>query len=73
MNRIGDELHRVGLVLLLLMMAGMPPVAASGERIVVYGATGAIGGLITQEALRRGDTVVGVARDPTKLTISDPR
>ena len=72
MNRIGDELYRVGLVLLLLLMAGMPSAAASGTRIVVYGATGAIGSLITQEALRRGDTVVGVARDPTKLKISDP-
>lgn len=72
MKRIGDELHRLGLVLLLLVMAGARPAAASGERIVVYGATGAIGGLITQEALRRGDTVVGVARDPTKLKINDP-
>jgi putative NADH-flavin reductase len=72
MNRIGDELNRVGLALLLLLMAGMQSAAASGERIVVYGATGAIGSLITQEALRRGDTVVGVARDPTKLKISDP-
>ncbi len=72
MNRIRDELYRVGLVLQLLLVAGMPSAAASGKRIVVYGATGAIGSLITQEALRRGDTVVGVARDPTKLKISDP-
>ena len=72
MNRIGDKRYRVGLVLLLLMMAGMRSAAASGTRIVVYGATGAIGSLITQEALRRGDTVVGVARDPTRLKISDP-
>ena len=72
MNRIGDELCRVGLVLLLVLMAAMSSAAASGKRIVVYGATGAIGGLITQEALQRGDTVVGVARDPTKLAISDP-
>ena len=71
MNRIGDELGRVGLVL-LLMMAGLSSAAASGARIVVFGATGAIGGLITQEALGRGDTVVGVARDPSKLAISDP-
>jgi len=71
MNRIGDELCRVGLVLLLLM-AGMQSALAAGARIVVYGATGAIGGLITEEALRRGDTVVGVARDPSKLAISDP-
>ncbi len=71
MNRIGDELCRAGLVLLLLM-AGMQSALAAGARIVVYGATGAIGGLITEEALRRGDTVVGVARDPGKLAISDP-
>ena len=72
MNRNSREMYRVGLVLLLLMMAGTRSAAASGERIVVYGATGAIGSLITQEALQRGDTVVGVARDPTKLKISDP-
>lgn len=72
MNRIGDELCRVGLVLLLLM-AGLSPAAASGARIVVYGATGAIGSLITEEALQRGDTVIGVARDPSKLKVSDPR
>ena len=72
MNRNSREMYRVGLVLLLLMMAGTRSAAASGERIVVYGATGAIGSLIAQEALRRGDIVVGVARDPTKLKISDP-
>lgn len=71
MNRIGHKVYRVGLVVLLLM-AAMQSALAAGARIVVYGATGAIGGLITEEALRRGDTVVGVARDPSKLTISDP-
>jgi len=70
MNRIGDVLCRGGLMLLLV--AGMGSAAARGERIVVYGATGAIGSLITHEALSRGDTVVGVARDPTKLQINDP-
>src|SRR5215472_17285418 len=72
MKWIGGEMYRVSLILLLLMTVGMQSAAASGERIVVYGAPGAIGSLITQEALRRGDTVVGVARDPTKLKISDP-
>ncbi len=71
MNRIGDVLCRSGLVLLLV--AGMGTAAARGERIVIYGATGAIGSVIAQEALRRGDTVVGVARDPSKLEISNPR
>ena len=72
MNRFADRLYRVALVLLLVVMAGLRPAAASGVRIVVYGATGAIGSLITKEALRRGDTVIGVARDPAKLKISDP-
>lgn len=57
---------------LLLLVAGIGSAAAKGERIVIYGATGAIGSLIAQEALRHGDTVIGVARDPTKLEISDP-
>ncbi len=70
MSRIGDVLCRSSLVLLLV--AGMGSAAARGERIVVYGATGAIGSVIAQEALRRGDIVVGVARDPTKLKISNP-
>jgi uncharacterized protein len=71
MNRIGEVLSR-GALALLLVMVGMRAAAASGERIVVYGATGAIGSVIVQEALRREDTVIGVARDPTKLRISNP-
>lgn len=52
-------------------MLGAESAAARGERIVIYGATGAIGSVIAHEALRRGDTVIGVARDPTKLKIND--
>src|SRR5215472_18900838 len=70
MNRIGDVLCRGSLVMLLVVGLGSAP--ARAERIVIYGATGAIGSLIAQEALSRGDTVVGVARDPTKLKISNP-
>lgn len=70
MNRIGNGLNRVALALLLLLAAGIAPAAAA--RIVVYGATGAIGGLITEEALRRGDTVIGVARDPSKARFDNP-
>jgi uncharacterized protein len=70
MNRIGAVRCRSSLWLLLVM--GMGSAAAKGERVVIYGATGAIGGVIAQEALSRGDTVIGVARDPTKLKISNP-
>lgn len=72
MNRISRSLARSCLALLLVVV-GMGTAAAKGERIVVYGATGAIGGLIAQEALNRGDTVIGVARDPSKVSISNPR
>jgi hypothetical protein len=57
---------------LLLVVVGIGTAAAKGDRIVVYGATGAIGGLIAQEALNRGDTVIGVARDPSKATLRNP-
>ncbi len=70
MHRMSDLLCRGSCVLLLVL--GVGTAVAKGQRIVVYGATGAIGGLIAQEALSRGDTVVGVARDPTKLKISNP-
>ena len=70
MNRI-ELLRRSGFALLLLVIMGST--ATAGERIVIYGATGAIGSVIAQEALKRGDTVVGVARDPTKLKIDNPR
>ncbi len=36
--------------------------------IVVYGASGKIGGLIVDEALERGHTVIGVSRNPGNLT-----
>lgn len=70
MRRIGKALCRGALALVLV--AGMGSAAARGARIVIYGVTGAIGSVIAQEALSRGDTVTGVARDPTKLTISNP-
>lgn len=71
MNRMRQLLGQSCLALVLAVV-GMGTAAAKGERIVVYGATGAIGGLIAQEALSRGDTVIGVARDPSKVTVNDP-
>jgi putative NADH-flavin reductase len=38
------------------------------SKIVVFGATGYAGGAIVRELLRRGHTVVGVARDTAALT-----
>jgi uncharacterized protein len=43
--------------------------AAEPKTIVVYGASGNIGGKIAREALNRGYRVVGVSRDPAKDTI----
>jgi hypothetical protein len=71
MRRIAQVLCR-GALAVLLVVAGVQTAAARGERIVVYGATGAIGSLIVQEALSRGDTVIGVARDPGKLPVANP-
>ena len=70
MKRVGKFLCSSGLMLLLVV--GVGSAAARGEKIVIYGATGAIGSVIAQEALSRGDTVVGVARDPSKLKLNDP-
>lgn len=69
MSRIRKLLGRTGLALLLTV--GMGAAVATNLRIVVYGSTGAIGSVIAREALRRGDTVLGVARDPAKLLITD--
>jgi putative NADH-flavin reductase len=46
-----------------------PP--AQAMKIVVYGASGAIGGVIVDEALSRGHTVIGVSREPGKLKRSN--
>lgn len=45
---------------------------AMADRIVVYGATGAIGSKIVDEALQRGHDVIGVSRSPDKLQLDHP-
>ncbi|MFT3907543.1 MAG: NAD(P)H-binding protein [Steroidobacteraceae bacterium] len=45
--------------------------SVSAATIVVYGATGSVGSVIVREALSRGDTVIGVARDPQKVSFDD--
>jgi putative NADH-flavin reductase len=52
----------------LLAAAGFA-LPASAATLVVYGASGAIGGLIVNEALDRGHTVIGVARQADSMKI----
>jgi putative NADH-flavin reductase len=54
-----------------LMVANQTAVAAddpASQTMVVYGASGKIGGLIVQQALARGHKVIGVSRSPDKLS-----
>ena len=46
--------------------------AQDSQTIVVYGASGSIGGLIVEEALERGHAVIGVSRSPDRLTVEHP-
>lgn len=64
---------RRALVILAMLSAAFAAPLARAEKIVVYGASGAIGGVIVNEALSRGDTVIGVSREPTKLQFADKR
>ena len=57
-------------LLALVIMVGLtlqPLQAVKGETIVVYGASGKIGGVIVDVALERGYNVIGISRDPGKL------
>jgi len=67
MRRIYRSLVSTFFVLAVLSNAA---IAADGDAltIVVYGASGKIGGLIVNEALERGHTVIGVSRNPGNLT-----
>ncbi len=40
-------------------------------QLTILGASGATGQELTRQALERGHTVTGIARDPTKITIPD--
>jgi hypothetical protein len=54
---------------ILLSVAGLTSTSVHAMTIVVYGASGPIGSLIVNEALSRGDRVIGVSRDPSKLRL----
>ena len=54
---------------LLCGVIGLTALQAGAETIVIYGASGRVGGVIAAEALDRGHQVVGVSRDPGSLNI----
>lgn len=66
---------RVLLAAALLLAAAVARSAPPGGPldILVYGATGKIGSLTVEEALRRGHRVTAVSRDPSQITLHDPR
>ena len=67
---------RSGLDLITIAMLGLPLGAFSSsafaDKFIVYGATGSVGSVIVDEALRRGHEVVGVSRDPENAQSARP-
>ena len=57
---------------LAALLGGAAVQAQDSQSIVVYGASGSIGGLIVNEALERGHSVIGVSRSPDRLTVEHP-
>ena len=45
------------------------PALASAATVVLYGASGRVGGLIADEAIERGHRIIGVSRNPDSLTL----
>ena len=58
----------------LALLGLIGPVAphALADTFVVYGASGNVGSLIVDEALRRGHDVIGVTRNPESVQIDNP-
>lgn len=60
--------------LLALAAVGLGALGAAQARtLVVYGASGSVGSVIVNEALSRGDTVIGVARETDKMKFDSMR
>lgn len=66
-----EGIIRRGMVIAAAMGVVLAAPLARAETIVVYGATGAIGGVIVNEALSRGDRVIGVSREPAKVKVDN--
>src|SRR5271167_1550455 len=45
----------------------------TGGRVTVFGASGAVGWQVVEQALRRGQQVTAYVRTPAKLTAGDPK
>jgi hypothetical protein len=71
MKRSGSDLVMTTLAMLSLLGPFSP--SAFADTFVVYGASGNVGSLIVEEALRRGHEVVGVSRDPASLQLESAR
>jgi len=69
MNRSGSDFAKTTLVLLSLLGPCAP--SALADTFVVYGASGNIGSLIVEEALRRGHEVIGVTRNPDSVQVDN--
>jgi putative NADH-flavin reductase len=53
----------------LLALTSLPALTAVASTIVIYGASGNLGGKIVTEALNRGHDVIGVSRNPDSLDV----
>lgn len=62
----------VRLLCVFATLAALSSTSVLGDTIVVYGATGNVGAKIVTEALDRGHDVIGVSRDPARLTVDHP-
>ena len=54
--------------LALLALTALPATTAIADKFVVFGASGEIGAAIVEEALSRGHEILGVSRDPSRLS-----
>jgi len=70
MKRSGADFAALALVIFGLI--GPCAQSALADTFVVYGASGNLGTLIVEEALRRGHEVVGVTRNPDSLEVDNP-
>ena len=54
-------------------MTNTSSASAGSRRVVVFGASGAEGRQVVEQALARGREVIAVVRTPRKLAVSDPK